>query len=536
MNNTSRHFNIAGPNRPSKHYTLPPLARLPHVMQLVQDEAWFVLHAPRQTGKTTAMRALAQELTASGSHAALWATCEAGEPYSHDPSAVERLVCESITTNASLDLPMDLRPPPVDGDAPAGAILSRFLRAWCESCPRPVVLLLDEIDALQDEALISVLRQLRGIYPNHPAAAPSSVALIGLRDVRDYKVAVGEGPYLGTASPFNIKAESLTLGDFTPEEVVALYGQHTEDTGQAFTPEAAALAWEVTRGQPWLVNALVYQLTRKLQIESTIDAAHVERAKELLVLSRSTHLDSLADKLNEPRVRSVVSPLLTGEPSLPPRPSDVDYVVDLGLIRRTARGIEIANPIYQEVLPRELSVSAGDAMPHTGRMAARSHWRLPDGRLDLRGVLDAFVDFWREHGEWMVRHQEWSEAAHQLIVMAFLQRLVNGGGTIAREYGLGRGRLDLLIRWAITVDAYGCIRSEDRHALELKVWRDGQKDPLASGIIQLDGYLRRLGLTTGTLMIFDGRSAAPAGDGWATRGQLSEHATPTGFTVTVIRL
>jgi hypothetical protein len=169
-------------------------------------------------------------------------------------------------------------------------------------------------------------------------------------------------------------------------------------------------------------------------------------------------------------------------------------------------------------------------------MAARSHWRLPDGRLDLRGVLDAFIDFWREHGEWMVRHQEWSEAAHQLIVMAFLQRLVNGGGTIAREYGLGRGRLDLLIRWAVTVDTYGCIRSEDRHALELNVWRDGQKDPLPSGLVQLDGYLRRLGLSTGTLMLFDARSTAPAGDGWATRGQFSELATPSGLTVTVLRL
>jgi hypothetical protein len=61
--------------------------------------------------------------------------------------------------------------------------------------------------------LISVLRQLRDGYANRPKAFPHSLALIGLRDVRDYKVASGGSDRLNTSSPFTIKAWSL---DYSP--------------------------------------------------------------------------------------------------------------------------------------------------------------------------------------------------------------------------------------------------------------------------------------------------------------------------------
>lgn len=88
--------------------------------------------------------------------------------------------------------------------------MSGALAAWSHTCPRPLVVFLDEIDALQDDVLLSVLRQLRGAYSNRPRGFPWSLGLIGLRDVRDYKVKSGGSPYLHTASPFNIKARSVT--------------------------------------------------------------------------------------------------------------------------------------------------------------------------------------------------------------------------------------------------------------------------------------------------------------------------------------
>ena len=356
--------------------------------------------------------------------------------------------------------------------------------------------------------------------------------MIGLRDVRDYKVASGGSPHLGTASPFNVKVESMTLGNFSQADVAALYGQHTTETGQEFGDGAVELACELTQGQPWLVNALMYQVLNKLKVTGRIEVAHIARAKELLILSRSTHLDSLADKLNEPRVRAVIAPILAGgELGLDVPQRDIEYCADLGLIAPDFKMVRIANPIYREVLPRELT------LPTQVRMVLpERRWALADGRLDLSALLHAFVAFWRENGEWMVRGQTWPESAQQIVLMAFLQRLVNGGGYIEREYGLGRKRLDLLIRWFTAVDAAGLPLGEDRHALELKVWRAGQKDPLVSGLEQLDGYLERLGLATGTLLLFDARSTAPTGDDWENRGEFSESTTPAGRTVTVLRL
>ena len=60
----ARFFNTAGPNRPEKNYTLDPLRRLSSIKGLIDDERYFIIHAPRQTGKTTAMMTLMQELNA----------------------------------------------------------------------------------------------------------------------------------------------------------------------------------------------------------------------------------------------------------------------------------------------------------------------------------------------------------------------------------------------------------------------------------------------------------------------------------------
>ena len=200
---------------------LPPLARLPTVPRLVDEKAYFVLHAPRQTGKTTTMIALAQELTVTGHYAAALRHHEVGAIFPDDPGAAELAILSDWRAWAAHTLPTVLQPPPWPATDPGGRI-GAALGAWVRAIPRPLVIFLDEIDALQDDALIAVLRQLRAGYPRRPGAFPWSLALVGLRDVRDYQVAAGGGSRLGTASPFNIKIESLTLRDFTAIEVATL--------------------------------------------------------------------------------------------------------------------------------------------------------------------------------------------------------------------------------------------------------------------------------------------------------------------------
>jgi type II secretory pathway predicted ATPase ExeA len=334
-----RFFNVAGPCNPEDHYMLPATARLPDVQTLIDQKAYFVLHGARQSGKTTAMIELARQLTAAGRYAAALVSMEVGAAFNDNPGAAELAILEDWRAALVWQLPAALQPPSWP-EAEAGGRLGAALAAWCMASPRPVVLFVDEIDALQDAALISALRQLRAGFQRRPDAFPWALALIGLRDVRDYKVASGGSARLHTASPFNIKTESLTLRPFTAAEVVELYEQHTADTGQRFTPDALRLAFDLTQGQPWLVNALARQAVQVVVPDPAqpVDAAAIGQAKELLIQRQDTHLDSLAERLREARVRHVIEPLLAGGSLHDVPADDRQFVLDLGLVRRDPAG------------------------------------------------------------------------------------------------------------------------------------------------------------------------------------------------------
>jgi hypothetical protein len=518
MPTPKRHFNTAGPCRADIHYMLPPLERLPQLTDLIEQQTYFVIHSPRQTGKTTAMDALAKQLTAEGDYAAAMLTVEGGAPFGEDIGAAEQVILQSWHENAEDTLPPDLVPPRWDIGAPGQGIRSA-LRDWAKVCPRPLIIFIDEIDSLVGKTLLSVLRQLRDGYRQRPTDFPSSVALIGLRDVRDYKIASGEGDHLNTASPFNIKVESLTLRNFTQDEVARLYEQHTADTGQVFLPEAIAQAYTLTQGQPWLVNALARQAVQTLVRDRSlpITVAVINQAKEILIERRDTHMDSLAERLREPRVKAIIEPILAGRELGDVPNDDVEFLLDLGLCRIDETGnLAIANPIYREVLPRTLAftttISLGQIMPI---------WLTPEGNLDEEALLEAFLKFWRQNGQPLLKGVSYHEIAPHIVLMAFLHRVVNGGGTIEREYAIGSDRMDLFLQYGST-----------KLAMELKVWRDQRPDPLAQGLEQLDRYLAGLSLDSGWLVIFDQRLGLPP---ISDRTSTESAMTPQGRAITVIR-
>jgi hypothetical protein len=488
-------FNTAGPCQPDIHYLLPPERRLGDLEPLLARREYFILHAPRQTGKTTAVYTLAERLRREGQYAALYVSVENAQVAGGDVARGMPLILGALRREAELQLPPDLHPEIPDPLPPPEEALSVVLTAWAQACSRPIVLFLDEIDALRDETFLSVLRQLRSGYITRPHHFPQSVALIGLRDVRDYKIRLRpEAASLGTASPFNIITESLTLRNFTAAEVAELYQQHTAATGQTFAPEALARAFELTQGQPWLVNALARQLVDKVVADptQTIRVEAVEEAKEILIQRRDTHLDSLIDKLREERVRRIIEPILIGEAmAMEGLDDDLTYVRDLGLIAPTDP-VQIANPIYNEVIPRALSAVMQANIPHQPAWYVRA-----DGSLDLPGLLRAFQEFFRRNSEaWLARF-EFQEAGPHLMLMAFLQRIVNAGGTVQREFALGSRSADLRIQWGAS-----------EAVIELKIRYDTETE--GEGMEQLGRYLERVGLEEGYLVLFDRRK----GVGW----------------------
>jgi hypothetical protein len=515
-----RKFNTSGPCRPDKHYMLPATERLAdvNVRQLIDDESYFVLHAPRQVGKTTAINELARELTAAGKYVAAKVSMEVGKGMEADVGEAERAILDDWRGELEHQLPAELQPPPWP-EAANGRQIGAALEHWARSAPRPLVVFLDEIDALEDNVLISVLRQLRSGYNRRPESFPPSLALVGLRDIQDYKVMSGGSNRLGTPSPFNIAVRSLTLRNFTADEVRALLRQHTDETGQVFEPAASQLIFDLTQGQPWLVNALAKLAVEELAPDParSITGELIEQAKEILIERRQTHLRQLTDKLREERVRRVIEPILAGGTLGDVPEDDREYVIDLGLVRRVNGGsLQIANPIYREVIPRALTIGTQDSM-----LQIQPTWLNADGSLNPDRLLDAFLDFWRQHGQPLLQSAPYHEIAPHLVMMAFLQRVVNGGGTLEREYAIGSDRMDLYLR-------YGDVRM----AFELKVWRDRKGDPLKRGLEQLDGYLSGLGLATGWLVIFDQRSGLPD---ISERTMTESALTPSGRKVVVIR-
>ena len=529
---TVRTFNTEGPVVAADHYHIPPLERidLDAVLGLIRDKKYFVLHAPRQTGKTSALLVLRDLLNggAQGDFRCVYANVEAGQAMrenvaeearslrdakGHDNGAWGnaqwpafsdqgmRTVLSQFALRASLTLGDDtlerICRDAMHSAGPGGA-LSVTLSRWAAADRKPLVLLIDEIDALVGDTLLSVLRQLRSGYDQRPAAFPHSIILCGVRDVRDCRIhsTAEDGMVLG-GSAFNVKAKSLRLGDFSEQEVRALLAQHTAASGQTFTEEAVRLILTRTAGQPWLVNALCREACFEDQVgrdrSRPITADAILAAQERLILRRDTHIDDLAHKLREERVRRVVEPILTGADEQAWSTEDVAYVCDLGLVAQDAAGTpRIANPIYAEVVPRHLNYAVQAGLPQ------QVVWYVgADGGLDVEGLIAAFQEFFREHSEhWVQRFEQYHEAGPQLLLQAHLQRIVNGGGRIEREYALGRGRTDLLIVWPQG-------GRERRFVVECKVLRKGLERTIDEGIEQTRRYVDRCGAEAGHLIVFD---------------------------------
>jgi hypothetical protein len=497
---------------------LSATVRLPNLTRLIRQESYFVIHAPRQTGKTTAMLALAEQITSMGEYCAVTLSVELGNAFKDDIGSAESAILATWRRKITNRLPSELQPPDwVEG--PPGQRIQANLSLWAQHCPRPLVLFIDEIDSLENQVLISVLRQLRDGYSERPKNFPSSVGLVGMRDVRDYKVASGGKERLNTASPFNIKDRSLTMRYFNEKEVVELYQEHTKDTGQVFTNEAAQTAFNLTLGQPWLINALAKEIVEELVTDTqiTITAEHINQAKEILIVRKDTHLDSLADRLTETRIKAIMEPMLAGDTLGNTPDDDRQYLVDLGLLRREPNGgLVIANPIYREVIPRVLTQGASDSLP-----SITPTWLNKDGELDIDALQNAFMDFWRQHGEPLLSTTSYQEIAPHIVLMSFLHRVVNGGGTLEREYAIGNGRMDLCLKYKkVTL------------GIEVKTWRDKTKDPEEKGLDQLETYLARIKADYGWLCIFDRRSNAPA---FIDRLQTRNATTKKGRNVVIIR-
>ena len=496
-------FNTAGPCNPARHYMLPATARLPEVTRLIEREQYFAIHAARQSGKTTLLKGLVRDINASGGRIALYFTVESVQAYPdpHDGIAkiVERMRTDLLEHPLFGELVRDPDSPIPSLSLPSpGLGVKLFLSMIAKKATKPLVVFFDEVDGLTEGTAVTFLRELRdGYITRDDIPFPSSVAIVGMMDIRDMKAKVRpHSETLGSKSPFNVIAKDFTLRNFNEDEVRELYAQHTAATGQVFEPGVFDSVMEWSGGQPWLVNALASECVEEIhgfRYGEPVTSTDVETAKETIIRRRDTHIDSLMDRLREPRVRRVMEPMILGEQLVETSVNDEDYryVQDLGLLKEVNGALVPSNRMYAEIIGRYLS------RDEQTRMMQSMHeipWATPDG-LDMPGLMAAFQAFWRENSGADRRAYEYGEATPHLVLMAFLQRVTNGNGHIIREMALGSGRLDLCVEYL-----------GRRYAVEVKTSKNFAGE---ASYKQLAGYLDKLGLAEGWMAVFDVSSSNP---------------------------
>ena len=489
-----RKFNTTGPCFPDEHYMLPALDRLPGIRELVASGNYFVIHAPRQTGKTTALQTLVREINAQGEMFAIYCSLETIQKMMDVSETAIREIRHLVLRGAGMVrelAPLAAEVGELKSSTGVSTAISDALQSLCDKSSKPIVVFFDEADCLVGNVLISFLRQLRDGYVNRKFMPfPKSVALVGMLDVRDYKAQVRpDGSSLGEISPFNIIRKDMLIPNFTESDIATLYAQHTEATGQKFADGVVEDVWRLTCGQPWLVNAIGCECVEEIhcfRYGETITVEDVEAAKEAIIRRRDTHVDSLMERMREPRVRRIVEPLISGDKSeLTYNDEDYRYITDLGLLRVDRGALVPANPMYAEIIGRYLSRGEQDAMI---RSVPETPWVKEDG-LDMPGLMAAFQQFWRENSGADRDIMGYRESVPHLVLMAFLQRVTNGGGRINREMAVGTGRLDLCVEFRGA-----------RYAIEVKTSANFQGEKSYG---QCAKYLDSLGLPEGWMPIFE---------------------------------
>jgi len=488
------YFNTSGPCIPDKHYMLSPEHRLRHVLRLVDEEKYFTIHAGRQTGKTTMLQWLVESFNRGDMYRAVWIDVEVARER-EEPIKAFRPLLRRAKRAVSRQLP-EVTFPDIDEllRDPDNAI-GDLLRSLSEQVDKPLVVLFDETDGLVGKAMVSFLTQLRdGYIDRRYSPFPHTVALVGQRQVRDYVLRDEDRravAWLGSTSPFNITAEAATLRMFTEEETGELMAQHTEKTGQRFSQEAVGHLFYLSQGHPWLINAFADQVVNRDVEDRSVEVTkeHIETAKETIITERRAHIDSLLARLREERVRRIIDPMLSGNP-MPADllDDDLSYVLGLGLLVIREGALEVANPVYREIIIRTLTYTQ-----QVGLVSVKPAWYVkPDGALDMPKLMKAWQKFWRKDGHLAADGFHYRESGPHLMLMAFLQRIINGGGHVEREYALGRGALDLWVEFGGA-----------KHVIEVKLRRrtDTEEDTYE----QVLRYLDHVGLTEGWLVLFDMR-------------------------------
>ena len=488
---------------------------------MVDQGRYFSMFAPRQSGKTTFLKGICDELHKEPTYAALMLSFQKykdldktrfyalveRELYGQLIDRLKDVNCEKIAAVEQFLTKHHLE------DHISFNLLFEELNNIIEF--KKIVIFIDEFDGIPLSELENFLSALRDLYQKYKGVkqkALYSVGLIGIRNITKLIV--------GGVSPFNI-ADQVELPPFSLKNLRDLYAQYTTETNQPFSEAAVKKVYEATAGQPWLVNRLGTILTLDIKpgtIEP-IEEQDVDKAVRRLLRERNVHFDNLYEKAK--LYKETFVKIVFDHVTYNPDDEDQTWLEQYGLIKNKDEKAVVANPIYKErylrtffheaKVPEDLSITS---------------YSLPDGKLDMERILLDFEQYIAQIGVRALYNKDKPyEKTGQFLLTAWLYQFVrDGAGDLRYEVPSGLGRMDILLS-----------HRGRKYIIETKVNRRNLSRTLNEGIKQVAGkYLATESAHEGYLIIFDART--PVGEEYEPQYHQVEKKKVTSFVIAVGRV
>jgi hypothetical protein len=473
MFTAKRYFNTSGPNIWARHYTLSRPAVVRKGINLVEDLRYFTIWAPRQTGKSTYFKLLAEALSKQG-YLPCWVNFE-----NFATSSMEAFL-ESFSFAIQDYWGIDV----------AGLELSRIFNTIARITDKKLVLIIDEVEGINPEYFGQFLHGIRNLYHSRERHALKSVILVGISHIT--------GVAQDNASPFNI-SDSLNLDYFSKDEIFELLAQHETETGQLFETIVKEKIHALTAGQPGLVNGIANKL-----VENNLDKPVIDYLDFLTV--ENWYLYEAIDKnisniINKAKVhQKFLEELLFLERKVQ---FDIDqekirFFFVNGLIKRDMEGnIVFWVPLYKKRLLKYFyPVKNGEAQTiHTDLWAEK--YLTANNELDMDKVIRGYQTYAKRRGfRYFIEYDEnekpkgLREAALIYSFETYIQSILEAfRGKSYIEPHVALGRSDLVINIA-----------NKEWVVESKIFYNGVQ--FAEGKNQLAYYTNRLGLTQSIYLVF----------------------------------
>jgi predicted AAA+ superfamily ATPase len=468
-----RHFNTSGPNILAKHYTLPRLAIVEEGVKKIYDERYFTIWAPRQTGKSTYFRLLADRLETEGYRVAYVNF----ENYKEETIAV-------FLNHFHLHLyqfwGLDF----------AGLSLGNTFTEIVRLNDRKLVLIIDEVEGINPDFFGQFLHSIRNAYHSRSTHALKSVILVGVSNI--------VGVVQDNASPFNI-ADNLNVPYFTNEETLELLGQHETETGQLFDPSVKKKISDITANQPGLVNGFAELLVKNNPDKKVItydDYLKVE--KWYLKKEVNKNVANIVNKAK--KYRPLIERLLFTEAKVDFQiyREDIRELYVNGVITYDENDFVVFRvPLYQKCLYSAFYPYMNGEGDRIRGYTDMDTFLLPYGRLDIEKIIKNYKEYANRKGFRFFREKNpdgtyvsLKEAALMYSFDTYINALmILVGGKTYLEPTVAMGRSDMII------SALGY-----EYVVETKVYSDTVQ--FAEGKTQLAYYIKKLNLTTGIYLVF----------------------------------